>query len=223
MSKHPNFADMTGKHMFRVAVFDDNREQRDGLQAMLAMVPDMVCVGTFTSGRDAVAAVNDLAAEVVLMDINMPGTDGITATAQLRARFPQLLIIMRTVMEDDERIFSAIKAGADGYFLKHTPPDQLVEGIRNALEGGAPMTPSIARRVLRMVEGRPAANNEFDLSQRELEVLSLLVKGHTYKRIAQDLCISYPTVNKHVSNVYAKLRVHCVGEAVAVALRKGLV
>jgi DNA-binding NarL/FixJ family response regulator len=214
---------MSQTDSIRVAVFDDNREQRDGLLAMLTMVPGMCCVGTFSSGRDAVASVAECRAQVVLMDINMPGVDGITAAAVLRANYPDLLIIMRTVMEDDERIFSAIKAGADGYFLKQTPPDRLVEGILHALEGGAPMTPSIARRVLRMVEGRPAASNEFHLSSREREVLSLLVKGHTYKRIASELGISYPTVNKHVSNVYVKLRVHCVSEAVALALRKGLV
>jgi DNA-binding NarL/FixJ family response regulator len=209
--------------VIRVAAFDDSREQRDGLEALLGSEPAIDFVGAFPSARHVVSDVEACAPQVVLMDIDMPEVDGIAAVSQLRARFPELRIIMRTVIEDDDRIFAAIRAGADGYFLKQTTPSRLIEGINEALEGGAPMTPSVARRVLRMVEAKPAQKaEEFQLTEREQEILALLVKGHTYKRIAAELGVSYATVNKHVSNVYVKLRVHSVGEAVALAVRKGL-
>lgn len=210
--------------MIRVVIFDDNREQRDGLEAVLSSVPEVELVGAFPSAVNVLADVEASAPHVVLMDIDMPGVDGITASALLRDRFPELRIIMLTGIEDNDRIFAAIRAGADGYFLKQTSPARLIEGIKEALEGGAPMTPSVARRVLRMMEAKPtpARQNEFQLSERELAILALLVKGHTYKRIASELGVSYATVNKHVSNVYVKLRVHSVNEAVVLAIRKGL-
>ena len=210
--------------MIKVALFDDSREQRDAMRALLNAMDTVTCVGAFGAADNVVADVGTCAPDVVLMDIDMPVVDGIQATGLLRARFPELRIMMLTVIEDDDRIFAAIRAGADGYFLKQTPPLKLVEGIVEAMDGGAPMTPSIARRVLRMMEGRPATARayEFKLTEREQEILALLVKGRTYKRIAADLGITFATVNKHVTNVYAKLRVHSVGEAVALAVRKGL-
>lgn len=214
---------MNTEPRIRVAVFDDSRAQRDGLEALLASVPEVEFVGAFPSARHVVADVEGSTPHVVLMDIDMPDVDGIQAVSLLRLRFPDLRIIMRTVIEDDDRIFAAIRAGADGYFLKQTPPARLIEGIKEALEGGAPMTPSVARRVLRMMEAKTASRaDEFQLTERELAILSLLVKGYTYKRIAAELGVSYATVNKHVSNVYVKLRVHSVNEAVALAIRKGL-
>lgn len=214
---------MSTAPLIRVAVFDDSRTQRDGLEALLASVPEVEFVGAFPSARHVVADVEGSNPQVVLMDIDMPEVDGIQAVSLLRVRFPDLRIIMRTVIEDDDRIFAAIRAGADGYFLKQTPPARLIEGIKEALEGGAPMTPSVARRVLRMMEAKPAARaEEFQLTEREQAILALLVKGYTYKRIASELNVSYATVNKHVSNVYVKLRVHSVNEAVALAIRKGL-
>lgn len=210
--------------MIRVAVFDDNREQRDGLDAVLYSVPDMELVGSFSSARNVIEDVRSCAPHLVLMDIDMPDVDGIRASALLREQVPELRIIMLTVIEDNDRIFAAIRAGADGYFLKQTAPARLIEGIQEAMDGGAPMTPSVARRVLRMMEAKPVAarQDEFQLSERELGILALLVKGFTYKRIASELGVSYATVNKHVSNVYVKLRVHSVNEAVALAIRKGL-
>ncbi len=212
--------------MIRVAVFDDNREQRDGMEAVFSSVPDVELVGAYASARTVLDDVKASDPQVVLMDIDMPEVDGITASSILREHYPELRIIMLTGIEDNDRIFAAIRAGADGYFLKQTAPARLIEGIKEVMEGGAPMTPSVARRVLRMMEAEPKPDpvrqNEFQLSERELSILGLLVKGHTYKRIASDLGVSYPTVNKHVSNVYVKLRVHSVNEAVALAIRKGL-
>lgn len=214
----------TTRAPIKVAVFDDNRDQRDGLAVLLEAVDTVVCVGAFPSARNVVADVEGCAPDVVLMDMDMPEVDGVMAAALLRSRYPDLRIIMLTVIEDDARIFAAIRAGADGYFLKQTPPERLVDGIREAVEGGAPMTPSVARRVLRMIEGErsTSAANEFQLTAREKEILALLVNGHTYKRIAAELGISFSTVNRHVTHVYEKLRVRSVGEAVALAVRKGL-
>lgn len=210
--------------MVRVAVFDDSREQRDALEALLGTMPGLDCVGVFAHARDAVDDIGRVKADVVLMDVDMPGVNGIEGAARLRDAYPDLRILMLTVIEDDDRIFSAIRAGADGYFLKQTPPLKLVEGIQEAMEGGAPMSPSVARRVLGMVDAGPARRpvRDFDLSPREREILGLLVQGHTYKRIAADLGLAFGTVNKHVGNVYQKLRVKSLGEAVALAVRSGL-
>ncbi len=211
--------------MIKIAIFEDNREQRDALSAVLNAAEELGVVGAFNSAHKVVDDVSVCAPDLVLMDIDMPVVDGIKAVAILRARFPGLRIVMLTVIEDDDRIFAAIRAGADGYFLKQADPDRLIQGIKEAMEGGAPMSPSIARRVLRMMEGRqtPAAKpDEFHLTVREQEILRLLVKGYTYKRIASELLLSYATVNRHVSNVYVKLRVHSLNEAVALAVRKGL-
>ncbi|MBL7945252.1 MAG: response regulator transcription factor [Flavobacteriales bacterium] len=210
--------------MIKIAIFDDNREQRDALSAVLNAADGLGVVGAYNSAHKVAEDVEASSPDLVLMDIDMPVVDGIKAVAILRARFKDLRIVMLTVIEDDDRIFAAIRAGADGYFLKQTDPDRLIQGIREAMEGGAPMSPSIARRVLRMMEGRqtPAPKpDEFQLTPREKEILSLLVKGYTYKRIASELNLSYATVNRHVSNVYVKLRVHSVNEAVALAVRKG--
>ena len=212
--------------MIKIAIFEDNREQRDALSAVLNAAEDLGVVGAFNSAHKVAEDVASCSPDLVLMDIDMPVVDGIKAVAILRARYRELRIVMLTVIEDDDRIFAAIRAGADGYFLKQTDPDRLIQGIKEAIEGGAPMSPSIARRVLRMMEGRqaPAAKpDEFHLTPREQEILSLLVKGYTYKRIAAELNLSYATVTRHVSNAYVKLRVHSVNEAVALRVRKGWV
>ncbi len=210
--------------MIRVALFDDNREQRNALCSLLDSMESTTCVGAFADARTAVSDVASCSPEVVLMDIDMPGVNGIQATVELRLEFPDLRIIMLTVLEDDDRIFAAIRAGADGYFLKQTAPLKLIDGIAEAMEGGAPMSPGVARRVLGMVHGpdREREIEKFHLTDREQEILGMLVKGWTYKRIAAELGIAFPTVNKHVGHVYVKLRVKSVGEAVAMAVRKGL-
>ncbi len=208
--------------MIRVALFDDNREQRDALTALLDTNEGTCCVGAFPHAQHAVMDVERCRPDVVLMDIDMPGTDGVFAARQLRVAQPELRIVMLTVIEDDDRIFAAIRAGADGYFLKQTPPMRLIEGLVEAMDGGAPMSPSVARRVLGLVQGPTHSAADLKLTPREHEILGMLVKGWTYKRIAAELGIAFPTVNKHVGHVYQKLRVGSVGEAVAMAMRRGL-
>lgn len=210
--------------MINLAIFDDKREQRDAMRAVLGDVPGITLVGMFPSARNAIFDVEGCKPDVILMDIDMPGVNGIQATAILQSRFPKIRIIMLTVIEDDDRIFQAIQSGADGYFLKQTDPERLIQGVKEVMDGGAPMSPSVARRVLLMVEAsRAPKEDDFNLSVREQAILAMLVKGHTYKRIATSLEISYGTVNRHVTNVYKKLHVHSVSEAVALAVRKGMV
>lgn len=211
---------------YKVAIFDDNADQREALEMMLDASGHTACVGSFPDGSAPVERVMDCTPDLVLMDIDMPYASGIECVAQLRQRFPELKILMRTVFEDDEKIFNAIRAGADGYFLKQTPLKKLLEGIIEAMDGGAPMSPIVARRVLEYSKQphapRADVKAEFELTDREHELLSWLVKGYSYKMIAAELNISFSTVNTHVNRIYNKLHVHSATEAVALAMRKGM-
>jgi DNA-binding NarL/FixJ family response regulator len=151
------------------------------------------------------------------MDIDMPDTNGIEGLKRIRKQAPEVFIIMQTVFEDEEKIFMAIHAGAHGYFLKKTKPDKLIEGIRDVLEGGAPMTSSVARKVLQMVTQKSpeTSKNPFELTGREIEILSMLSKGMSYKMIADAGGISFHTVNSHLKKIYEKLHVHSATEAVS--------
>jgi DNA-binding NarL/FixJ family response regulator len=210
---------------YRIALFDDNADQREALEMMLDTSDQAECVGSFPDGDRPVERVEGCAPDLVLMDIDMPHASGIECVALLRQKFPTLRILMRTVFEDEDKIFKAIRAGADGYFLKQTPLKKLLEGIVEAMEGGAPMSPAVARKVLEFSKHQPLkadVKNEFALTDREHEILSWLVKGYSYKMIAAELNISFSTVNTHVNRVYNKLHVNSATEAVALAMRKGM-
>lgn len=163
--------------------------------------------------------------DVVLMDIDMPHVNGIEGVLKIRSQYPDLKILMQTVFEDDSKVFGAICAGADGYILKQTNPSKLLDAIKEVAEGGAPMTPTIARKVLQLFskQHQVTRKQDFELTKRELEILEYLVKGYSYKMIAEACHISYPTVNTHVTNIYAKLKVESVGGAVSLAIKEGLV
>ena len=209
----------------RVTIFDDNRARQEALRLLVDKSGDMICAGTFDNCVHVLRDVKATSPDVVLMDIEMPGVDGIEGLRLIRQHAPDVLILMQTVFEDNERIFDAIHAGANGYFLKKTPPQKLIEGIRDVLEGGAPMSPTVAKRVLEFFQHQPAAKTQsrFDLTVRELEVLSLLVKGMSYKMIADTTTTSFHTVNSHCKNIYEKLHVHSGTEAVAKALKERIV
>lgn len=159
------------------------------------------------------------------MDIDMPVVNGIEGLKIIRKNSPGVLIIMQTVFENNDKIFEAIRAGAHGYFLKKTPSQKLMEGIREVMEGGAPMTPAVARQVLEMYHHQPntVRQAELNLSDRELEILSMLVKGLSYKMIAGQAGISWHTANGHFKKIYEKLHVHSAAEAIKKAIDNKLV
>jgi len=203
--------------MIAVAVFDDNKMRRTGLEAMINSSDGMQCVGTFEDCREVVLKVSRCKPDVVLMDIDMPNVNGIEGLILLRKHFPDLKILMQTVFEEDEKIFAAICAGADGYILKKASPAKLIDGIKEVMEGGAPMSPSVARQTLLLFSHRnaPKKDEKFNLSERELEILNLRMKGYSYKMIADECNIAYPTVSAHIRNIYEKLKVHSIGEAIS--------
>lgn len=211
--------------MIKVVVFDDNASRREGLRFLLDAMENLSCVGAFEDCRDVVARVAASMPDVVLMDINMPYVDGIEGVKLLKAKWPALKIIMQTIFEDEDKVLAAICAGADGYVIKEKTPLKLIDAITEVMEGGAPMTPSIARKVLKLFSGKyaPKESADIQLTQREKEVLSLLVDGYSYKQIAGKCFISYPTVNSHIRNIYEKLQVNSVAAAVSKAIKQGLV
>ncbi|HEV8284524.1 MAG TPA: response regulator transcription factor [Chitinophagaceae bacterium] len=211
--------------MIKVAIFEDNRSLREGLAAMIGGTSGFECAGAFPNCNNLLKNISQAKPDVVLMDIELPGINGIEAVAMIREEFPQIKILMETIFDDDEKIFSSICAGAEGYILKHTTPAEIMEAIREIYEGGSPMTPSVANRVLKMVKDRPDTRSKesFDLSDREKEILSCLVKGMSYKMVADTCFISIETVSVHIKNIYRKLQVHSKSEAVVKAIKGKIV
>lgn len=209
----------------RVIVFDDSKDRRESLELLLNGRDGIQCVATFENCLNLIADIESSTPDVVLMDIDMPGMTGIEAVKILKKNFPDLLVIMQTVFDDGARITAAISAGADGYILKKSSLAQIVKGIKEVIDGGAPMTPSVARQVLKVFQGKiaPSQNEDYKLSERETEMLGHLVNGLSYKMIADECGISQFTVNAHMRNIHKKLQVHSVAEAVSKALSQGLV
>ena len=211
--------------MIHVTIFDDNASRRDGLRLMIDSTDGMECAGAFPDCREVVKHIETSKPDVVLMDIDMPHVDGIEGVRLIRETNNTVKILMQTVFEDNDKIFAAILAGADGYLLKQTAPTKLIEGIVEVTQGGAPMTPVIAAKVLKLFAQRGSNSKaiDFQLSERELEILKLLAEGYSYKIIAARCNISYATVNTHVSHIYEKLQVKGVASAVNLAVREGLI
>ena len=209
----------------RVLVYHDNIGRREALQMLINDTDDMQCVGTFENCSHVIADVDTTMPEIILMDIDMPKVNGIEGLKLIRKHAPGILVLMQTVFEDDEKLFAAIRSGAHGYFLKKTPSSKLIEGIREALDGGAPMSASIARKVFEAFKEQPSAKNNqgFDISERELEILTMLMRGKSYKMIAETCNISFHTVNGHCKKIYEKLHVHSATEAVAKAIEHKIV
>jgi DNA-binding NarL/FixJ family response regulator len=208
----------------RVAIFEDNKALRSSLQQLVDSAEDLLCTGCFADAEQVVRSIQLSKPDVVLMDINMPGISGIEAVKIINEKFPSIRLLIQTVFEDKDKIFAAVCSGASGYMLKKTPPAQMLEAIRETYAGGAPMTPSVASKVLQLFRSQnTGANNEFiGLSEREKEILALLVKGKSYKSIATDCFISIDTVSTHIRHIYEKLHVHSKSEAVAKAIRQKL-
>jgi DNA-binding NarL/FixJ family response regulator len=210
--------------MIKITIFDDHQHRREALKLMISLNNELQCIGDYENCSNLVENLSVNPPDVVLMDIHMPGIDGIEGVKLLRKHFPQTFIIMQTVFEDDDNLFNSIMAGAHGYLLKNTTGDKIVEAIMEVMDGGAPMTPSIARRVLNYFSKKPATGKEeFNLSAREVEILEWLVKGYSQKMVAAELYLSKHTVNNHIKNIYQKLHVHSVSEAVATAIQKRII
>ena len=194
-----------------VAIFEDNYLLRDSYYQLINGTPGFSCVGAYDNANDLVFKIKRAQPDVVLMDIDMPGINGIEAAAIIKNDFPAIYIVMQTVFEDDEKIFAAILAGASGYILKKTPPAKMLEAIADVYNGGAPMTPAIAGKVLELFRKgvKPLPDKkEALLNDRQKEILDGIVKGMSYKMIAEKLFISVDTVRYHVKNIYEILQVH---------------
>ena len=210
----------------RVAIFDDNKRILDSLTVLIEGTSGFSVAGAYSHAADAVSKILNDQPDVVLMDIDMPGTNGIQAVKEIKTQFPDLNIMMQTVFEDDDKVFESICNGASGYLLKNTPPAKILEAITEVYHGGSPMSPPIARKVLRMfAQHAPVKQTQenYNLTSREREVLQMLVEGNSYKMIADKLCITYDTVRSHMKKIYQKLHVNSINEAVGKALRNRLV
>jgi len=205
-----------------VVVFEDNIPRKDLLKLLLDNSNGFSCLGIFEDCRDVIDIIATNKPDIVLMDINMPFVDGIEGLKLIKTEFPNQKVVIQTIFEDDEKIFDAIKAGADGYVLKKTHPEKFLDAISEIHNGGIVMTPVIARKVISFFNDKKVSNDEFSLTIREKNIMSLLVDGYSYKMIAESCEISYATVNTHLKNIYKKLQVTTGKEAVAKAVKLNL-
>ncbi len=210
--------------MTSIILFEDKANMRESLKFLLESEADFDLLELFPNCKNAAEETLRLQPDVVLMDIDMPEVNGIEGVKHIKAVRPDTQIIMLTVFEDDEKIFESIRAGADGYLLKKSIPLELIPAIRNAVVGGSPISPGVASKVLNAFreKSKPKATN-FELSKREHEVLELLTKGYSYKKIAESLFVSVDTIGTHIKNIYSKLQVNSASEAVAKALKHRII
>jgi DNA-binding NarL/FixJ family response regulator len=206
-----------------VAIVEDERRTREGLRDLIEGSEGFLCMNAWGSMEDALASEWTTPLNVILLDLGLPGMSGIEGIPMLRKRCPETALVVLTVYDDNDRVFRALCAGATGYLLKNTPPVKLLEGLRDAVNGGAPMSPEIARRVVDLFRKfHPPEKANYDLTPHELRLLKLLVEGHSYKTAAVQLRVSINTIAFHIQNIYGKLQVHSKSEAVARALNEDL-
>lgn len=216
--------DKPGQSTIKAAIVEDQREIREGLTALINGTEGYRCTGSFRSMEEALEKIKGDVPEVMLCDIGLPGMSGIEGIAILKERYPNLLLLVLSVYDDDERIFDALCAGACGYLLKRTPPVRLLESLREAVTGGAPMSPEVANRVITLFrEIRPPERADYELTPHETRLLKLLVEGHNYTTAAVELGVSYNTIKFHMRHIYEKLQVHSKSEAVSKALQNRLI
>ena len=208
----------------KVAIVEDQREIRECLALLVNGTDGYTCSGSYRSMEEAIEKIPRQVPDVLLSDIGLPGMSGIDGVRRLKELCPNLLVLMLTVYDDDERIFDAMCAGACGYLLKKTPPARLIASLQEVVDGGAPMSPEVARRVIALFrEIRPPDRADYHLTPHETRLLKLFVEGHNYKTAAVELKVSVNTINFHVRSIYDKLQVHSRSEAVAKALLNRLV
>ncbi len=212
------------KRMIKILIYEDSSQLREGLTMLLNGTDGFEVVGGYRNCNQVEDEVQAWKPDVILMDIDMPGTNGIEGLKRIREIDNEVKILMLTVFDDNKNVFEAIRSGASGYLLKKTPPSKLIEYIIDAYNGGAPMTSSIAAQVLQMFSTVQRTSGEhYNLSEREKQVLQLLVSGYSYKMIAAEMFISIDTVRSHIKKIYEKLHVNSKSEAVAKAFKDQIV
>ncbi len=207
--------------MIRIAVYDDNRSRRESLEVFMELTPDFEFAGSFENCANILADIEATNPDIILMDIEMPVVDGIDGVKLVKQHYPQVKVIMQTAFDDDEKVFAAIQAGAEGYILKTASIVQIAQSIDEVMNGGASMSPSIALKVMRYFSRQQKA--DYNLTGKETETLKLLAQGLSYKMIADKMNLRFFTVNNHVRKIYEKLQVHSMGEALALAHKEKLV
>ena len=200
--------------MIQVAIVEDIREIKEGLELLIDSSEGFRCIKTYSNAEEAMEDLPQINPDVVLMDINLPGINGIEAVRFLKPKIPATQFIMSTVYEDDENIFESLKAGASGYLLKKTAPSKILESITEVFNGGSPMSSQIARKVIGSFQQKNSIEDSSLLTQREKEILKLLARGLRYKEIATELTISIDTVRTHTRHIYEKLQVQSRIEAI---------
>ncbi|MBK9504676.1 MAG: response regulator transcription factor [Chitinophagales bacterium] len=208
----------------RVAIFEDNKHLRESLYYLINGTPGFSCTGAYPDCNDAVFQITKDTPDVILMDIEMPGLNGIQGVKLIKSKFPQVHVLMQTIFHDENNIFDAICAGASGYILKSTTPAEYITAIKDVYNGGSPMTGSIARKVLELFQKniQVEAKKDYQLTPKEKEMLQFMVQGKSFKMIAEAAGISYETVRTHMKNIYAKLHVNSNTEAVSKVLKEKL-
>ena len=205
-------------------IVEDNQNLRRALKSLIALSGDFICVGDYDRAAAEIKFEGDIVPDVILMDIDLPGENGIAYTRRIKEKYPFINILMLTVVEKEDKIMEAIFAGASGYLIKSSIPENILENIRIVYKGGSPLTPSIARKIFQNIQYRQEHKKEkVFLSSREIEVLNGLVKGLTYKMIADKHFISIDTVRTYIRCVYEKLEVHSRSEAIVKAINDKLI
>ena len=206
--------------MIKLAIVEDNTALRQSLEQLFNRTSNMKCVASLNNLLNVVSEFQKNQPDIVLMDIGLPSINGIEGVRTVKSNFENIQVIMFTVFEDDEKIFEAIRSGASGYLLKKTPPEEILDAINELYEGGAPMSPSIARKVIQAFQVKPSSVLEdHQLTSREKEILYALVDGLSYKKIAEKYFVSIHTVRSHISSIYEKLHVNSKSQAVAKVLQ----
>ncbi|MCX6319395.1 MAG: response regulator transcription factor [Bacteroidetes bacterium] len=208
---------------YQLVIFEDNARLRQSMEILLNDEVSFRVVAAYPDCDLAEAIVEGNKADLVVMDIDMPGIGGVEGVRRIKGSCPNVKVVMHTMFDDDNRIFDSICAGADGYLLKNTSPVQLITALQEVMNGGAPMSPFVAQKIFQHFRGVKATRDEFNLTAREKEILELLVKGNSYKMIADKSNVSIDTVKKHLQNIYHKLHVNCGTEAVAKALQHKII
>ncbi len=214
---------MSGIKKMRIAIFEDNQKFRESLEFTIVTTSDMELCGSFEDTTRLLQKIEVLQPDVVLMDINIPGKNGIEAVKEIKENFPKVNVCMQTVFEDDDKIFASLCNGASGYILKNTPPEKVLQAIREVADGGSFFTPSVAKKVLQNFQQQPQQGEFIQLTDREKEILKLLVDGLSYKMIADKVSLSFHTIHTHLRNIYEKLHVNSKGEAINKAMKNKLV